>query len=75
MLAKQAFGEIVMTNRQLLKKKVARLNEDEVKEVLEYISIMEAMRGQALDPSSYAPTSSTVEINAHRAKSTQSANN
>lgn len=36
-----------MTNRQLLKERVATLTDAEVTEVLEYITIMESLRGQA----------------------------
>lgn len=36
-----------MTNRQLLERKAATLNEAEIAEVLEYITIMESLREQA----------------------------
>ena len=42
-------GERV-TNRQLLQRKADSLTETEIKEVLDYISIMESLREQAKQP-------------------------
>ena len=39
-----------MTEREMLGRKIARMNETEIAEVLEYIAVMELLRGEAHNP-------------------------